>query len=113
MSRLGAPSARLAPLALLALLLGRASSLPPVSPCGFPPPSSAPGGLWNNTRLDFSAPSPTPFACASPALCLARCQNDSACGGVTFVEPYQPLPVDGCEGKAPSDGCCHFAPLLD
>ena len=85
----------------------------PVSPCGFPAPPVAPGGLMNNTRLDYTASEPAPFATSSPAQCLALCQNTSTCGGMTWVAPYEPLPVNGCEGKAPGDGCCHFAPLLD
>ena len=97
---------------VLALLFHRAAS-GPVSPCGFPAPPVAPGALMNNTRLDFSAAAPAPFPTATAELCRAVCVNDTACGAITFVAPYQPLPVDGCEGKAPSDGCCHPVPILD
>ena len=85
----------------------------PVSPCGFPAPPKGPTGLWNNTRLDFSAPERPTFSTPYPELCLARCVNDSACGAVTWVAPFNPLPVEGCAGKAPSDGCCHPVPVLD
>ena len=83
------------------------------SPCGFPPPSSNATALWNNTRLDYTAVSPTPFICASPEICLAYCVANSSCGGITYREPYEPLPVFGCENKKPNDGCCYPAPLLD
>jgi len=32
---------------------------------------------------------------------------------MTFREAYEPLPVFGCEGKSPSDGCCYPAPILN
>jgi hypothetical protein len=94
---------------LSALALARASS---TFPCGLPPPQAPPGALLNNTRLYYSAAQPAPFVSASAELCLAHCVADSTCGGLTFREPYEPLPVFGCEGKAPSDGCCYPAPLL-
>jgi hypothetical protein len=81
--------------------------------CGLPPPPGGLGVLLNNTRLDYTAPTPTPFICDSPELCLANCTADSTCGGIVFGQPYQPLPVAGCEGKRPQDGCCYPAPLLD
>ncbi len=81
------------------------------SPCGQPSPPYR--TLMNNTRLDYTVPAPIPFICDSPDLCLAYCVNDTTCGGMVFKEPYEPLPVEGCEGKKPSDGCCYPAPLLD
>ena len=83
-----------------------------MSPCGFPPPAAPVGALWNNTRLDYTAAAPTPFVSASPAACLAHCVADAACGGMTYQTAYEPLPVFGCPGKAPGDGCCYPAPLL-
>ena len=79
--------------------------------CGVAPPLF--NTLLNNTRLDYSLPPPTPFICDSPDLCLAYCLNDTQCGGIVFGEPWQPLPVAGCQGKRPSDGCCYPAPLVD
>jgi hypothetical protein len=69
--------------------------------------------LLNNTRLDYSAPPPTPFIADTPEECLSFCVNTSWCGGMVFKEPYEPLPVGGCEGKAPQQGCCYPAPLVD
>lgn len=80
--------------------------------CGFPPPPGGMGVLLNNTRLDYTVPPPTPFISMSAELCLANCTADPTCGGIVFGEPYQPLPVPGCEGKQPQDGCCYPAPLL-
>lgn len=81
------------------------------SPCGLPPPPYR--TLMNNTRLDYTVAAPIPFICDSPDLCLAYCLNDTTCGGMVFKEAYEPLPVEGCEGKKPTDGCCYPAPLLD
>ena len=81
------------------------------TPCGIPPyPLDT---LLNNTRLDYAPPPLTPFICSSPALCLAYCIGNASCGGIVYGEPYQPLPVAGCEGKKPTDGCCYPAPLVD
>jgi hypothetical protein len=67
----------------------------------------------NNTRLDYTPAPPTPFITDTPEECLAFCVNTSWCGGMVFREPYEPLPVGGCEGKAPQQGCCYPAPLVD
>ena len=84
------------------------------SPCGFPPPPTPVGSLWNDTRLDWNTGAlPTPFISATPEACLAWCMANASCGGITFGQPYQPLPVQGCEGRGPRDGCCYPAPLLD
>lgn len=78
--------------------------------CGVPPVPL--GKLMNNTRLDYPQPPPppTPFICDSVELCLAFCVNDTSCGGIVYGEPYQPLPIDGCQAP---HGCCYPAPLLD
>ena len=101
--------------ALIAALLALSSPAVvrggPLSPCGVPPPPM--DTLMNNTRLDYTPPPPTPFVADSPEACLAFCVNTSWCGGIVFGEPWQPLPVAGCEGKKASDGCCYPAPLVD
>jgi hypothetical protein len=79
-------------------------------PCG--QPSLLFRTLLNNTRLDYSPPPPTPFISDSPELCLEYCINNTQCGGIVYGEPWQPLPVAGCEGKKPTDGCCYPAPLV-
>jgi hypothetical protein len=103
------PRPGLAALFTLLVLLGATAAM---SPCGFPPPPSPTGTLWNNTRLDYPVPQPTAFVTATPELCLDMCRNESTCGGITWQAPYEPLPVGGCPGKDPSDGCCYPAPLL-
>ena len=95
-------------LALPALAIGSPS---PAYPCGTPQPPL--GVLLNNTRLDYPEPTPAPFIADSPADCLAYCVGNSSCGGMVFKQPWEPLPVDGCAGRLPTQGCCYPAPLVD
>eukprot|EP00040_Diaphanoeca_grandis_P026411 m.147864 g.147864 ORF g.147864 m.147864 type:complete len:587 (+) comp30565_c0_seq1:106-1866(+) len=72
--------------------------------------------LLNNSRLDWPGYTPPTFICATAEQCLAACVNDSKCGGITFMTPYEPIPVPrpGCAGQRPGiDGCCYPAPVLD
>ena len=96
---------------LLLRVAAAAAAASPGYPCGAPPPPM--GVLLNNTRLDYPGPTPPPFVSDSPAACLAYCVNASQCGGVVFKQPWEPLPVGGCEGKRPEQGCCYPAPLVD
>ena len=84
------------------LLLPAAVGASPAYPCGAPPPPF--NTLLNNTRLDYAVPAPAPFVSDSPAACLAYCVNDTSCGGMVFKQPWEPLPVEGCEGRLPTQG---------
>ena len=72
--------------------------------------------LLNNTRLAARYNIPATYVCATPEKCLSDCENDMACGGIAYSEPYQPLkiPLPGCVGQRPGiDGCCYPSPLKD
>lgn len=49
------------------------------------------------------------FVCDSAKVCAKHCVSDPNCGAVTYMTPYEPLPVPrpGCASQRPGiDGCC-------
>ena len=50
--------------------------------------------LLNNTRISYPNALVLPtFVCASAELCLAHCVNDTNCGAMVFMTPYEPIKV--------------------
>ena len=74
------------------------------------------GTLLNNTRLTYPGATPPTFVCDSPERCLSHYVNDTRCGGISWMAPYEPVPVTcpGCAKQRPGvDGCCYPAPIFD
>ena len=68
--------------------------------------------LMNNTRLAIKDVASLPnFVTSTPQACLDYCVAEPYCGAIVWQSPSEPVPIYGCKGRQPSDGCCYPAPI--